>query len=117
MLPSPGERLRGSSWKIWVQIPDVPPMTYDPEKAGAFCSICPLKGKPVVPPTFHPAPAYVVVGDSPSRADEKMGAAFSGQAGGLLDSLLRTNGLRRDKAHLTNAALCRGESDRDNDKA
>jgi uracil-DNA glycosylase len=46
-----------------------------------------------------------------------MGAAFSGQAGGLLDSLLRTNGLRRDKAHLTNAALCRGESDKENDKA
>jgi uracil-DNA glycosylase len=49
--------------------------------------------------------------------EEKLGVPFVGASGKLLDLLLRTNGLRRDKAHITNAALCRGESDRDNDKA
>lgn len=92
-------------------------MPYDPEAHGAFCSLCPLKGNIVVPPAAHPSPQYVVVGEGPGRVEEKLGVPFVGASGRMLDSLLRANGVRRDKAHITNAALCRGEKDRDNDKA
>jgi uracil-DNA glycosylase len=92
-------------------------MGYDPKAHGAFCDICPLKGRTVVPPSVHPSPQFVVVGDGPGRVEEKLGAPFMGASGKLLDQLLHANGLRRDKAHITNAALCRGESDRENDKA
>jgi uracil-DNA glycosylase len=90
---------------------------YDPKAHGSFCDICPLKGKTVVPPAAHPSPQFVVVGEGPGRVEERLGAPFMGASGKLLDQLLHTNGLRRDKAHITNAALCRGESDRENDKA
>lgn len=92
-------------------------MSYDPEAHGAFCSICPLKGHTVVPPSVHPSPQFIIVGEGPGRIDEREGVSFAGASGRMLDTLLRTNGLRRDRAHITNAALCRGESDRDNDKA
>jgi uracil-DNA glycosylase family 4 len=92
-------------------------MTYSPEAHGARCDICPLKGRTVVPPTVHPSPQFIVVGEGPGRVEERLGAPFVGASGKLLDTLLRSNGLRRDHAHITNAALCRGESDKENDKA
>ena len=84
---------------------------------GARCDLCPLRGNIVVPPTLHLSPKFVVVGEGPGRVEERLGAPFLGQSGKLLDSHLAKNGLRRSDAWVTNAALCRGESDRENDKA
>jgi uracil-DNA glycosylase family 4 len=84
---------------------------------GARCDLCPLKGNAVVPPTSHPSPKFFIVGEGPGRVEERLGAPFLGQSGKLLDAHLAKNGLRRSDAWITNAALCRGESDRENDKA
>lgn len=59
----------------------------------------------------------MVVGEGPSRKDEQLKAPFEGHAGKLLDTLLRAEGIARQEVHLTNAALCRGEKDKDNEKA
>ena len=40
-----------------------------------------------------------------------------GLSGKMVNVLLANNGLRRSETFLTNAALCRGESDKDNDEA
>jgi uracil-DNA glycosylase family 4 len=59
----------------------------------------------------------VIVGEGPGRIEEKMGGPFLGQSGKLLDGLLASNGIDRRGCHVTNASLCRGESDKDNEKA
>lgn len=94
-------------------------MKYDPVKNGARCDLCPLRGKTAVPP----APAtgrlrLVIVGEGPGKHEEKAGLPFVGASGRLLDGTLRENGIRnRNEMHITNAALCRGESEKDNEKA
>jgi uracil-DNA glycosylase family 4 len=80
--------------------------------------LCPLRGRPVVPPT--PALAklrLVIVGEGPGRNEEKLGAPFVGLSGKLLDTQLREHQVPRGACHITNAALCRGETDKENDIA
>jgi DNA polymerase len=59
----------------------------------------------------------VVIGENPGRTEEKLGAPFVGMAGKVLDSALKKAGIERRQCHLTNATLCRGDSDKENDKA
>lgn len=62
--------------------------------------------------------ALVIVGEGPGRVEEKMGAAFMGASGKFLDERLRKDAkVKREGCHVTNAALCRGESDSDNERA
>lgn len=94
------------------------PAPYDPVLNGARCDLCPLRGAPVIPPRPAASPKLVVVGDRPSRNDERLGAILSGKAGVLLDQSLRKHGVQnRDQVYLTTAALCRGEKDKDNERA
>jgi uracil-DNA glycosylase family 4 len=93
---------------------------YDARSHDARCDICPLaKDGVVVPPT--PATGklrLVVVGEGPGRIEEKMGMPFVGLSGKFLDERLRKDArVARADCHLTNAALCRGESDDDNERA
>jgi uracil-DNA glycosylase family 4 len=94
-------------------------MIYDPKANGARCDICPLKGNVVVPPSANKKPLkLIVVGEGPGRTEEKMGAAFAGLSGKFLDERLRRDAhVERDACIVTNAALCRGESDDDNERA
>jgi uracil-DNA glycosylase family 4 len=93
---------------------------YNPREHGARCDICPLSKEGVVVP---PTPAIgklrlVVVGEGPGRVEEKMGMPFVGLSGKFLDERLRKDArVARADCHLTNAALCRGESDDDNERA
>lgn len=84
---------------------------------GARCDLCPLKGRPVIPPTPAASPRLVIVGEMPSKHDEEAGALLTSgsQSGRLLDGALRENGIKnRTEIHVTTAALCRGETDKDN---
>lgn len=91
---------------------------YDASAHGARCDLCPLRGNPVVPPTRVDNPALVIVGEGPGRVEEKMGAPFMGASGKFLDERLRKDAkIPRSACHITNAALCRGESDDDNERA
>lgn len=106
-----------------VNPPSAPPPKvakgYDARDAGARCDICPLAKETIVPP--QPAREklkLVIVGEGPGRVEEKMGAPFMGLSGKFLDERLRRDAkVPRANAHLTNAALCRGESDDDNERA
>ena len=94
-------------------------MTYRPQDHGAHCDICPLHGKQVIPPSpAKDVVRLVVVGESPSRNDEKMAAPFAGAQGGFLDERLRRDAnVSRAQCIITNAALCRGESDTEQERA
>ncbi len=86
---------------------------------GAHCHLCPLFKDGVIVP---PSPAtrkvrLVIVGEGPGRADEKMQGVFSGMAGKLLDKALGAIPVRRNECHITNTALCRGEGDKENERA
>lgn len=87
-------------------------------KLGARCDLCPLAKEPPVPAEPHRGPLrLILVGEGPGRVEVKLSKPFVGLSGKLLDSLLARNGIRRSDCYVTNTALCRGEADRDNDRA
>jgi uracil-DNA glycosylase family 4 len=94
-------------------------MTFDPEALGAQCSRCPLNQKQPVPPQ---APAsgkvkLVIVGMNPGRLEERSGIPFFGPSGKMLDRCLEEAGFDRADAWVTNAALCRNDSDQEMKRA
>jgi len=97
---------------------------YDPKAHGALCHLCPLPktGARPVPPEPHRTkggPAAIFVGEAPGRNEENEGRPFIGRTGKFLESYLAKPGINiaREACHLTNAALCRGERDEDNELA
>lgn len=91
---------------------------YDPRARGARCDICPLKGRTFVPPKVSPLPTKVIfVGEAPGRKEELQGTPFVGMTGQFLRGLCREVDIDVTAAHLTNAALCRSELDKENDEA
>ncbi len=90
-------------------------------KAGAHCHLCPLKdSKGPVVLSSRPARALrlIIVGDNPGRTEEKTGIPFSGAGGRILERALARHKLRlTGDCYLTNTALCRGDSDRENERA
>jgi uracil-DNA glycosylase family 4 len=96
---------------------------YNPQQHGACCSICPLKGNPVVPPAPATAPLrLILVGEGPGRVEERTHTPFVGPSGKILDTLLAEQGpngtaFARAGIHVTNAMLCRGELDKENNAA
>lgn len=85
---------------------------------GAHCQVCPLKGRPIVPPTpSKKVLRLVIIGEGPGKLEENVKAPFLGMGGKILDAALSANGVSRSECHLTNTALCRGETDKENDKA
>ncbi len=90
--------------------------------AGAHCSICPLLKNDVTVPATPPLAGrklrLVIVGEGPGRTEEKYRAPFTGMAGrAVLDKTLSRNGLKRSEAWVGNVALCRGDSDKENERA
>jgi len=96
-------------------------MTFDPEALGARCSSCPLQGKtpvPPQPPTFGPtATKLIIVGMNPGRLEERSGIPFYGPSGKMLDRCLEEADFDRADAWVTNAALCRNDSDQEMKRA
>lgn len=83
--------------------------------------MCPLQRSesPAVPPGAVPSRhRLTIVGEGPGRTEEKAGRPFVGMSGRLLDQLLQSQAhVPRSEVFVTNGALCRGESDRDNAQA
>lgn len=57
-----------------------------------------------VPPAGDPAAGLVLIAEAPGADDDRTGAAFSGPAGALLDRVLASIGLTRDRLLLTHLA-------------
>jgi uracil-DNA glycosylase family 4 len=91
---------------------------YDPRRAGARCDLCPLAGSAYVP-ALEPKgkPRFVIVGEGPGRREEILRTPFVGITGAILNDELEAVRLARDEAFVTNAIMCRGETDQDNDRA
>jgi len=90
---------------------------YDPERHGAKCDECPLRGqhKPV-PPKGPPGAGVAIVGEAPGKSEIERGSPFVGQSGLLLRDLLAeawhllprgVARLRYDDFWITNALLCK----------
>jgi uracil-DNA glycosylase len=54
----------------------------------------------------------VFVGEGPGRNEDQEGKPFVGAGGKLLDELLRTAGLERDRVYITNIVKCRPPDNR-----
>jgi uracil-DNA glycosylase len=56
---------------------------------------------------------WLIVGDAPTEDEDLQGEPFAGQAGQLLDNMLKAIGLdRRHKVYITNIVKCRAPGDR-----
>ena len=94
-----------------------------PQEMGARCDLCPLGKDPK--PVFASKPAngkklkLIIVGEAPGRVEQRIGAPFLGPSGQLVNRMLQDAGAFELRAHsyLTNAALCRGDGDQENEAA
>lgn len=57
--------------------------------------------------TGNPDADIMVIGDAPAEDDDRQGAPFAGAHGALLDKMLASIGLDRDKVYLTNMVFWR----------
>jgi DNA polymerase len=56
---------------------------------------------------------WLVVGEAPGAEEDRQGEPFVGRAGGLLNSMLRGIGLRREEVFIANVLKCRPPGNRD----
>lgn len=72
-----------------------------------YCSTCPYKGRPRVPPEGDPSTAkYILIGEAPAYDEVRKGRPFIGKTGRLLMAFLRRAGINRGDCYLTNAIKC-----------
>ncbi len=57
------------------------------------------------------------MGEGPTRLDERLRAPLQGLGGRVLDDALRKHGIKRSECWVGNVALCRGDSDKENERA
>ena len=81
----------------------------------AACTRCQLHKQRTlaVPGEGHPDTEVVFVGEGPGYNEDREGRPFVGQAGGLLNELLKNIGWRRDEVFITNVVKCRPPGNRD----
>ena len=81
----------------------------------AVCTLCPLHKQRTlaVPGEGHPNTEVVFVGEGPGYNEDREGRPFVGQAGGLLNELLKAIGWRREEVFITNVVKCRPPGNRD----
>ncbi len=73
----------------------------------ATCEACPGQGAPLFG-AGDSRPEWLIIGDPPDEADLRSGEPFAGDAGVLLDNMLKAVGLdRRHKVYLTSIMKCR----------
>jgi uracil-DNA glycosylase len=81
----------------------------------AVCTRCPLhvQRTRAVPGEGHSETEVVFVGEGPGYNEDREGRPFVGQAGGLLNELLKAIGWRREEVFITNVVKCRPPGNRD----
>lgn len=89
---------------------------------GAHCDLCPLAKKegngPVPPrPASSGVTRLVVVSDSPGRRDVDLKKQLAGMGGKFLFVELAKVGVKESECYVTSAALCRGEGDKEDERA
>lgn len=81
----------------------------------SVCTLCPLHlGRTnAVPGEGHPDTEVVFVGEGPGFNEDQQGRPFVGQAGRLLNELLKAIGWKREEVFITNVVKCRPPQNRD----
>lgn len=81
----------------------------------AACQLCPLhQGRlRIVPGSGTGRSGLLIIEDQPGEAEEAGGAPFGGEAGELLDKMLKATNLLREEVYLTSLVKCRPPADRD----
>lgn len=81
----------------------------------SVCTLCPLHvGRTnAVPGEGHSDTEVVFVGEGPGFNEDQQGRPFVGQAGGLLNELLKAIGWKREEVFITNVVKCRPPQNRD----
>jgi DNA polymerase len=106
--------------KIKYDFPDDPPEAPDSLERVARevsgCAACPLCAgrKHAVPGEGVERPLVLVIGDGPGADEDATGRPFVGRAGQLLDKMLESIGLSREKnCFIANIVKCRPPDNRD----
>jgi len=88
-------------------------LTFVGEIAGV-CERCPLAASRthVVFGAGNPGAELMIVGEAPGAEEDQAGLPFVGDAGRILDALLKGAGLRREDAYVTNVVKCRPPANR-----
>jgi len=55
----------------------------------------------------------MMIGEAPGAEEDRQGKPFVGQAGKLLDGMIRAMGLQRNRVYITNVIKCRPPGNRD----
>ena len=76
------------------------------------CKLSETRSK-TVPGSGDSQAQIMFVGEAPGSNEDKSGHPFVGRAGNLLDQLLNSIGLDRDKVFITNMVKCRPPNNRD----
>jgi len=84
-------------------------------KALSPCEKCRLSRTriKVVPGEGDPESGIMFVGQCPGANEDQQGRPFVGRAGQLLEELLKSLGLKREKVFITNIVKCRPPENRD----
>lgn len=85
-------------------------MSYEPERYGAKCPVCPLREErdgPPVPNEWPDNPRALLIGEAPGGSEIAKGAPFCGKAGIELMQGLAAVGIRRSQVALSNVISCR----------
>jgi uracil-DNA glycosylase len=84
------------------------------EAAVAACRACRHCGtrRNAVFGAGDPGADWLIVGDPPNEQEDLHGQPFAGQAGKLLDNMLRALGLSRETVYISNVLKCRPTGDR-----
>jgi len=81
----------------------------------AACEGCELarRRRHVVPGAGDPHARVMFIGEAPGADEDRQGKPFVGQAGRLLDGMIRAMGLQRSRVYITNVVKCRPPGNRD----
>lgn len=83
----------------------------DQMSACQSCDLCKTRTKVVFGEGSH-EPLLMIVGEAPGEDEDLQGVPFIGKAGQKLDSILNYVGVSRNEIYITNAVLCRPQSNR-----
>jgi len=72
-----------------------------------------LRRRHVVPGAGDPHARVMFIGEAPGADEDRQGKPFVGQAGRLLDGMIRAMGLQRSRVYITNVVKCRPPGNRD----
>jgi uracil-DNA glycosylase family 4 len=73
----------------------------------AECDKCPLADRPFVPGDGPAKASVAIIGEAPGANEVIKQKPFIGASGDLLNKILESNNIERDKVYVTNACLCR----------